>query len=326
MDVKVVVLPDGKDPDDFCKEHTLEEVQEFIASNERDFINFKIDVMLEEAGEDPLKRALLINDIADTISLIPDPVRRSVYMDLCSQRLEIEREVVKNRVEFTAGRLREEEWKRREAQKRQREMQLAAQAGTEEVKMPGMSGLRRVKEPESPLAPVEKSLLEFILNSGLEELRFPPGHKFYCDPPMTVADFIDSSLQNDNTVFESPVYRQIYDEYYKLYDAGFAQDDILRKLAANENNDVAATVAALSARRYELTEKNLRASLTNESTILVQGVPQTLLLYQLKIWEKKARECEAKMGAPGADIIPLMKELQDIRKVCVKLKEETGRL
>jgi DNA primase len=66
MNVKVVLLPDGQDPDDFSRKHTLEEVQDYIAQNEQDFIGFKTELLLGEAGNDPLKRATLINDIADT--------------------------------------------------------------------------------------------------------------------------------------------------------------------------------------------------------------------------------------------------------------------
>lgn len=332
LDVKVVVLPEGKDPDDFSKEHTLEEAKEFIASHEQDFINFKIDVMLEEAGDDPLRRAQVINDIADTISLIPDAVKRSVYMDVCSRRLEIEREVVKSRVEFTAGRLKEEEWKRKEAEKRQKEREAqsqpapAAGAATVDVIKPGMSGKRVATEYDSPLAPLEKSLLDFILNSGLEPLKFDTAHRFYCDPPMTVADFIDSSLQGDGIVFDVPAYRKTYDTYFELYDQGFDQDTILRKLVNSEDNSVTSTVAELTSRRYEVTEKNLKASLTSEATILVQGVPKTILLYQLKLQEMKQDRCKKMMSQPGADITALVKELQSIQEICKQLKKETGRI
>ena len=90
LNVKIVLLPEGEDPDSFCRKHTLEEVQEHIAAGERDFIEFKCDLLLSEAGNDPLKRAELINDIADTIAEIPDPVKRSVYVDTVSLRFSIE--------------------------------------------------------------------------------------------------------------------------------------------------------------------------------------------------------------------------------------------
>ena len=89
MNVKIVLLPGGQDPDDFAKSHTLEEVQDYIAENERDFISFKSDLLLEQAGNDPLKRAELINDVADSVSLMPDPVKRAVYVRTCAERFAI---------------------------------------------------------------------------------------------------------------------------------------------------------------------------------------------------------------------------------------------
>ena len=99
--MKVILLPDGQDPDDFAKKHTLEEVKEYIERNEKDFIGFKTDVLLDEAGNDPMKRATLINDVADTIALIPDAVMRSVYVQASSSRFDIDDRILLERVTKT---------------------------------------------------------------------------------------------------------------------------------------------------------------------------------------------------------------------------------
>ena len=80
------------------KKHSLEEVQDHIAQNEQDFIGFKTDLLLGEAGGDPLKKANLINDVADTISLIPDAVIRAVYVKTCSDKFEIDEQILIDRV------------------------------------------------------------------------------------------------------------------------------------------------------------------------------------------------------------------------------------
>ena len=98
LNVKVVLLPEGQDPDDFARRHTLEQVLDHISENEQDFISFKTDLLLGEAGGDPLKRAGLINDIADTISLIPDAVTRAVYVRTCSAKFEIDEQILSDRV------------------------------------------------------------------------------------------------------------------------------------------------------------------------------------------------------------------------------------
>lgn len=332
MDVKVVVLPDGKDPDDFAKEHTLEEALSFLQQHERDFISFKIDVMLEDAGDDPLLRAGVINDIADTIALIPDAVKRAVYMDTCAKRLEIERDVIKQRVDSTAANIKEEQWKRRQAQERQAMQQQPAgessavqSVRTEDVNLPGAAG-RRIVKSDNPLQPAEKSLMEFILNSGLDLMKFPKGHRFWCDPPLTVADFIDSSLGEDGTVLSVPEYMHTYAEYFDLYDEGYSQEEILRRLVMSETPGVAGCVAELTSQRYEITERTLKASMTNESTIIIQGVPKAIIVYQDKLLEKKEKRCRERLREPEADAMALLAEVNNITNLRKNLQKELGRI
>ena len=98
LNVKVVLLPEGMDPDDFARRNTLEQVQDYITQNEQDFIGFKTDLLLGEAGGDPLKKANLINDVADTIALIPDAVIRAVYVKTCAGKFEIDEQILIDRV------------------------------------------------------------------------------------------------------------------------------------------------------------------------------------------------------------------------------------
>ena len=98
LNVKIVLLPDGMDPDDFARRHSLDQVQDYIAQNEQDFIGFKTDLLLGEAAGDPLKKANLINDVADTIALIPDAVIRAVYVKTCADKFEIDEQILTDRV------------------------------------------------------------------------------------------------------------------------------------------------------------------------------------------------------------------------------------
>ena len=80
LNVRVVSLPEGEDPDSFAQSHTATEVLEYITDHETDFIHFKTKLLLEQAGNDPIERAKLITDIVKSISLIPDNITRSVYV------------------------------------------------------------------------------------------------------------------------------------------------------------------------------------------------------------------------------------------------------
>lgn len=104
MNVKVVLIPDGDDPDSFSRKHTLAEVEEFLAGAEKDFVDFKSSLLMKDAAGDPLKRAEVINDIADTIADIPDAVKRSVYIDFLSDRFEIRRDILDDRISATRSR------------------------------------------------------------------------------------------------------------------------------------------------------------------------------------------------------------------------------
>ncbi len=89
LNIKVVLLPDGEDPDSFAKSQSAESFIQYIKSHETDFIRFKTQLLLDEAGSDPIKRASIISNIVQSISLIPDAIVRSVYVQECSRLLQI---------------------------------------------------------------------------------------------------------------------------------------------------------------------------------------------------------------------------------------------
>lgn len=98
MHIKVVLLPDGEDPDSFARSHSASEFADFIKRHETDFIRFKTRLLLDEAGSDPMKRSGLISDIVRTIAIIPDAIARSVYIRECSVTMEIDEQVLLNEV------------------------------------------------------------------------------------------------------------------------------------------------------------------------------------------------------------------------------------
>ena len=124
MNIKVCLLPDGDDPDSFARKHNATDYQAYINDHEVDFIRFKTNLLMEEAGKDPIKRASLISSIVKSISVIPDAIVRSVYIRECSQLLQMEEKIL---VEATAKLIEQaRENKFKEEQRRQyRERQLA---------------------------------------------------------------------------------------------------------------------------------------------------------------------------------------------------------
>lgn len=132
VNVKVCLLPDGDDPDSFARKHNATEYQAYINDHEVDFIRFKTDLLIEEAGKDPIKKANLITSIVKSISVIPDSITRNVYIRECSEMLRMEERVLVNAV----GKLKEqadENRKKEEQRKEYRARLQAEQQATQQV-------------------------------------------------------------------------------------------------------------------------------------------------------------------------------------------------
>ncbi len=329
LNVKIVLLPDGQDPDDFSKTHTLQEFKDFIARNERDFITFKTDLLLDDIADDPLKKAELINDIADTIALIPDEVKRATYTESTARRFEMDKATLGRRVSGTRVHVEEEQKKQWERERKERERAEAEKASgevvTETVDLGGATGKKRVVLPPI-LEAAEKSLMDFILRSGTEIMKFTKDSEFYTEEPMTVADFIDSSLASDNIVLSNEAFRLTYDAYFELYDKGLEQEDIIRALVASQDTDVVRTAVEMTVQKYEVTEKHLKNSMTNTTTILTHEVPRAIILYHVRLMDKQLEDCRKKLKDPTEDTMEIMKEISRINQQRNILNNKLGRI
>lgn len=303
MNVRVVLIPDGDDPDSYSRKHTLEEMRKFLEDNEQDFITYKTDLLLGQAGNDPLKRAELINDIADTIALIPDQIKRAVYVQNAADKFGIAEDMIYARIHSSRQKMIEEERKEAERE-RIREERAEANAVVPEVSVNADVAPSQVvpEQPvpvtsapvgfESPvLQPSEKDLLGFILRNGMSSLEFESDSPYYEEEgAVPVADFIRDAL--DGHEFANTSYRRVYDEYFRLYDEdpALTQTDIVRKLMDSPDRAMADMVADFVEDRYQLTVKNFKDSMTAESSHLVLNVPKAILVYNsLRV---KAQEME----------------------------------
>ena len=303
MNVRVDLIPDGDDPDSYSRKHTLEEMRKFLEDNEQDFITYKTDLLLGQAGNDPLKRAELINDIADTIALIPDQIKRAVYVQNAADKFGIAEDMIYARIHSSRQKMIEEERKEAERE-RIREERADANAVVPEVSVNADVAPSQVvpEQPvpvtsaaagfESPvLQPSEKDLLGFMLRNGMSPLEFESDSPYYDEEgAVPVADFIRDAL--DGHEFANTLYRRVYDEYFRLYDGdpALTQTDIVRKLMDSPDRAMADMVADFVEDRYQLTVKNFKDSMTAESSHLVLNVPKAILVYNsLRV---KAQEME----------------------------------
>lgn len=324
LNVGIVLLPEGEDPDSFGRKHTLEEVQRYIEEGERDFIEFKADLLLKEAGNNPLKKAELINDIADTIALIPDPVKRSVYVDTVAMRFGIESSILFQRIADNRRRKQEDALRDRTRAERRE------QAGEPVVEVTPAQ-----PEPDAELlenrtlAPAERDLLYFLLTYGTEQLEFETDSPYYSgseeDKP-TVAQFIREALEDDDTVFANSAYRSLYDAYLRLYDSGLDQNTIVKSLLDGEDRTLAALAGSFSTEKYQLTVGAFEASLTSKTTFLVTGVPKAIMVYaERRVQDRLDSIRRSLAAAPAEEQLNLMQEMVRLQAAQRRIRQRIGR-
>ena len=319
LNVRVVLLPEGEDPDSFSRGKSLEEVQKYIADNAKDFLDFKTDILLGEAAGNPLKKANFVNDIADTIARIPDAVKRSVYVNAAAEKFDVAADIIFRRVKITRDKLLEDE--RRE---REREERLATVVEEPSAPADLPAPLPEKYFPENKiLAAVEEDILTFLLQHGSEELRFETDSPYY-DPETTdtVADFISATIESTGQPLANAGYRRVYDAYLDLYYEGHPQDEIIRTLLDSPDRTLAAIAGEYSTRRYQLSVKRLESSMTSEQSWLVSYVPRAMLtLVERRAASRLEEIRRALKDAPEEEQMALMKEMTALQRRQRKLKE-----
>ena len=343
MNVRVVLIPDGDDPDSYSRKHTLEEVQTFLAENEQDFIAYQTDRMLGQSGNDPLKRAGLINDIADTIALIPDPVKRAVYVQSVAVKFGIDEQIIYARISSARTKMIEDGKKEAERERMRAAAgnaaqetagpdgnpenggQTAAESGQQDVPESPVSGTAVMESPV--LAPTERELLGLILNYGLSELEFETDSPYYdSEGNSTVADFIRSAMETDGHRFGNMLYRRAYDEYFRLYDTcpEMSQQDIVRTMMNGSDRELAAIAGELTEDKYRLTVKNFADSMTSVPSYLVRTVPRALMVYNSKRVKLEEDNLASQLAALRHE--PQSEEILKEQMEVLKKIQETARL
>lgn len=273
MNVRIVLLPPGEDPDSYGRTHSLAEFESYIAEHEQDFVSFKSEILLKSAGSDPLKRAEVINDIADTIARLPDPVTRSVYVREVAEKFGIEEKIIFSRI----GRKKSSE---------QYKQQAAQLAEPKPVRPQGA-----YKPENETLAPIEAELLTYLLRYGSKELNFPYGSRFYEESGISVADFIVNSLEEDGYVMANSLYECVCRAFKTMYyDQGLDCELIVRKLLDGEDRMLASVVADLVIDRYEITSDKMKSALTAEASWLATNVPKSLVTLAVKRLESQVQD------------------------------------
>ena len=210
INVKIVLLPEGEDPDSYARKHNATEVLEYIAAHQVDFIRFKTQLLSEEAGNDPVKRAAMINTIIESIAIIPDIIQRQVYVKECAQLLRIQESILTKKV----VELRKKQW----AEKKKKEGVATAEHNAQEP----ATTVSATEVQEVAVLPSEstsssckqqniQNLIQMIIRYGEQVLLQVEGRD------IRVGEYIINEFRTDSVEIDNPLYRLVIDEYMAHY-------------------------------------------------------------------------------------------------------------
>ena len=315
MNVKVCLLPDGDDPDSFARKHNATEFQAFIQENETDFIRFKTNLLLEDAGKDPIKRAELIGNLVQSISIIPEAIVRDVYIKECAQLLHVEDKLLVSEVAKRREKQAEQQAERAERERRSANAARAnAEAGVngshtaatatnpdaQQAGYPSESLPAGLPSETPPPFPPEEEYVSFIPQEGKEGQEFYKyerlilkmvvlyGERVMCnvtneegqETPITVTEYIVNDLKEDELAFHNPLHRQILTEAAeRIHNEGFTAE---RYFVAHPDPVISKLSVELISNRYQLRKSQIEQMVTDEER-LYELIPRLMINFKYAI-------------------------------------------
>lgn len=314
MNINVVLLPEGEDPDSYAQSHSTEEVEEFIERNKVDFIKFKTNLLLDEVGEDPIKRAGLIGDVVKSIAVVPNDILRSEYIKKCSDMLNVgEQLLVKETAKIRKARA-EEAQKRTESSTRNSE---ESATGTDSP-VPVDEFQQNIINSYSnnPLHHKEKAIIQFMLKNGSKLLQVPES-KLDNTPAFTetVISHLYYSFKEDSIEFSHPLYKKIFQEAAEhAADLEFNPEN---HFIAHPDPEISALTAELCSDRYLLSKffSEQKSDERNELAVLFEQTTRLAIAYKQSIVDEMLKSTMARLKDPAvaADPTALQEAMEDFK-------------
>lgn len=319
MNVKICLLPDGDDPDSFARKHNATDFQAFINNHEVDFIRFKTNLLLEEAGKDPIKRASLISSIVKSIAVIPEEIVRSVYIRECSRLLDMSEKVLTEATSQMVKQNIENREKEQERKKLREERQQAiatnnAPESQPATQIPEQENIS-IQEAPAPVIPDsyqsfipvegnenkvffqrEKSLIKMIIRYGEKVMCYVENEEQE-QVPYKVIEFIAASLKEDDLQFHNPLHRKILNEAIAHEnDSQFTSERFFLTHPDPEINKLAADMVS---ERYQLSKYHSKSQkIISDEERLYELIPRLLIDFKLSIVEEEMKHTLLALAQP----------------------------
>lgn len=283
MNVRVLLFPDGDDPDSFVRKNRSSDVEAYIATNATDFISFKTKLLLEESASDPIKKAGLIKEIVHTIALIPEPIYRSVYVKECSRLLDVEEQILMNEL----NKLLRQKFKSR----------------TGETALPEPTPEAVVQAPVKTVGPEsqpgyfqERELVKLLLQYGKSEIvhEYTDEQGFPASYTESAARYIIEELLNDELWFSLPVHKKIQEHFAEALKEEVVPGE--RFFTGHPEPDVALLAVDLLTTPYKLDNwESKKIYVKTESDVLKLSITETLFRYKDQVVEMRQHALLEKM-------------------------------
>ncbi|HPR73936.1 MAG TPA: DNA primase [Bacteroidales bacterium] len=315
MNVKIVLLPDGEDPDSYSKKLSNEEFLSYLKEKETDFIRFKTSLLLEESKNDPVLRANLIRDIVKSIAVIPESITRTIYIKDCSVRMNIPEEVLYNEVNNI---------------RRQKSFQDRNKyPGPEDLPAPPVQVPKTVKqEPTTSFS--EKEIIRLLLKYGSAELERKKQSEDKDEVVITVADYIINDIISDELSFDNPLYARIFEEFRFAVEQGVFLND--KQFIKNEDPAISKLSADILSDSYQLSRIwiNKQAYVETEDMKLKDIVPDVVLKFKsdkikIRLKDIMTQLEEAAREDDQEKILMLQKKDQTLKKALRTISDNLGK-
>ncbi len=338
MNVKIVLLPNGEDPDSFARKQNAEQFHQYIEKNETDFIRFKTNLLLEEAGNDPAKRAGLIYDIVNSIAKIPNNITRNVYIQDCAGLLSISEKLLVREVNKIRLKTFEKKQKETSIPVEQKEKNHS-----KTTKEDSSTVSRRLQTTKNPYEQFERELIRYVIRYGTlpiykkyETQKVKEGNKviekkILVEEGLSVIEFIDFDLGRDNIKISNPLYREIFDEAKsRIHEKTFIPS---RHFLTHHREEITTLASELMSDRYKLSkihakmigEKDLMETELNEENLLKRLIPRATTELKNAYVLQKIREVKTEMKkANDEHLVTLIKQLKQLQEIKKILSKELG--
>lgn len=299
MNVKVVLLPDGDDPDSFAKKHNANELIEYIKEHQVDFIQFKSGLLLADAGNDPIKKSQLINDIVQSIAVIPDAITRSLYIQECAIRFSVRESLLGEAVQ----KLRQQ----KQVQKPVQEPAPIANA-TASVIVPIEPEIAQKAGTELPYTyNQEQVIMRYLVNYGKCNLSFYDAESNeHIQIPL--ATYVDLMLAEDEMPLQFPLHVQLLQEALQV-----EQTDLRTYFLNHTNLSIQNYVFSLVEDKYEHCRNSKDEDPNKLTSQLSQEMPQVILEFKLRTVKGRLKEVseaikQAQVQQDGAQLAQLIQQ------------------